>query len=124
MFAVEGLREVRHSSVPAQTRLMMLRQSGYTGPIKIISKEPYIPIDRTKLSKALIDDAKKLAVRDEQWYKDNRVDMELGKVVTDVDIEKQTVSVQGGGNVGYDHLILATGASPMVGSLAVTLAIR
>lgn len=55
-------------------------------------------------------------MRDEQWYKDNKVDLELGKTVESVDIEKQTVSVQGGSSVGYDHLVLASGATPSVSS--------
>jgi len=93
LFAVEGLRE-----------------SGYAGPVKIISKEKYIPIDRTKLSKALIDDAAKLAVRDESWYKENKIDLQLDSAVKSVDIEEQSVTTEGGQSVSYDHLILATGS--------------
>jgi len=95
LYAVEGLRE-----------------SGYTGSIKVLSKESYIPIDRTKLSKALIDDAAKLAVRDEAWYKENKVDLVLGTTVKSVDVEKGSVSTEDGKTVEYEHLILATGANP------------
>jgi len=93
LYAVEGLRE-----------------SGYTGSVKVISRETYIPIDRTKLSKALIDDAAKLAVRPKEWYTDNKIDLVLGKSVTAVDIEKQTVTIEKGETVSYSHLILATGS--------------
>ena len=89
-------------------------KSGYAGPVKIISKEKYIPIDRTKLSKALIDDAAKLAVRDESWYKENKIDLQLDSVVKSVDIEKQTVTTEAGETVSYDHLIMASGATPTV----------
>lgn len=89
-----------------------LRESGYAGPIKIISKESYLPIDRTKLSKALIDDPSKVAMRDEGWYKDNKIDLDLGTIVKSVDVEKQTVTTDGGKTIGYDHLLLATGATP------------
>jgi NADPH-dependent 2,4-dienoyl-CoA reductase/sulfur reductase-like enzyme len=100
LFAVEGLRE-----------------SGYTGSIKILSKEKHIPIDRTKLSKALIDDPAKLAVRDEQWYKDNQIELDLDTVVKSVDVEAETVITENGKTVGYEHLILATGATPTVSLL-------
>lgn len=95
LYAVEGLRE-----------------SGYNGPIRIVSKEKYIPIDRTKLSKALIDDAGKLAVREESWYKENDIDLNLGSIVKSVDIEGQTVTTEDGQTFSYDHLILASGATP------------
>lgn len=45
-----------------------LRESGYQGPVKVISAEPNLPIDRTKLSKALISDPAKLAWRDTAFY--------------------------------------------------------
>lgn len=85
--------------------------------MKIISKEPYIPIDRTKLSKALIDDPAKLAMRDQQWYTDNKIDLNLDTVVKSVDVEKQTVTTNDGKSISYEHLILATGASPSVSTL-------
>jgi len=37
-----------------------LLQKGYKYPITVLSKEEHAPIDRTKLSKALITDASKL----------------------------------------------------------------
>ncbi|KAK9895956.1 hypothetical protein P389DRAFT_196070 [Cystobasidium minutum MCA 4210] len=89
-----------------------LRESGYTGPIRIISKESYLPIDRTKLSKALIDDAAKLAVREESWYKENAIDLNLGTVVKSVDVQGENVTTADGQTFGYEHLILATGADP------------
>lgn len=57
-----------------------LRESGYSGRIRVISSESYLPIDRTKLSKALIPDAKKIALRGEDFYKKLSVDFMLGTV--------------------------------------------
>lgn len=37
-----------------------LREHGYPGAITLLSREPYAPIDRTKLSKALVTDASKI----------------------------------------------------------------
>lgn len=117
LYAVEGLREVSLYAVSehaAADRSNEDFQSGYSGPIRVISKEKYIPIDRTKLSKALIDDAGKLAVREESWYKENAIDFNLGTVVKSVDIEGQSVTTEDGQTFGYDHLVLASGAAPTV----------
>lgn len=97
LFAVEGLREL-----------------GYAGSVKIISKESYLPIDRTKLSKALIDDPAKLAVRGKEWYEGNMIELDLGSTVKKVDVENQTVTTEDGKTTEYEHLILASGATPTV----------
>lgn len=115
LYAVEGLREVwnKLSCFPVIADLSWAcLQSGYTGSIKIISKEAYIPVDRTKLSKSLMDDAAKLAMRDQAWYDDNKIELQLSTAVKSVDIEAETVTTDAGQSVGYAHLILASGSEP------------
>lgn len=90
-----------------------LRESGYEGPIRVISAETYLPVDRTKLSKALIADPAKVALRTEAFYKKLGVEFTLGKEVTKVDFEKDQVEIEGGEVVSYDKVILATGGSPV-----------
>ena len=46
-----------------------LRQEGFTGQVIMITKEKYIPYDRTKLSKAMNSHGSKLALRSEEYYK-------------------------------------------------------
>ena len=57
-----------------------------------------------------------MAVRPKEWYTDNKIDLVLGKSVTAVDIQKQTVTIEKGETVSYSHLILATGSEATVGS--------
>lgn len=57
-----------------------LRESGYEGRIRVVSSEPYLPIDRTKLSKALIADPKKVALRSADFYEKLGVEFALGQV--------------------------------------------
>jgi len=45
-----------------------LREEGYTGSIRVVSKEPHLPGDRTKISKALISDPNKLLLRSQAFY--------------------------------------------------------
>ncbi|KAK4654024.1 Apoptosis-inducing factor 1 [Podospora pseudocomata] len=90
-----------------------LRETGYTGPITVISNEGYLPIDRPKLSKALLTDLNKLQWRDAEWYKEGDVDI-VQDEVAGVDFATKTVSTKSGGKFAYSKLILATGATPRV----------
>lgn len=45
-----------------------LRQEGYDGRLLLITKENYLPYDRTKLSKALSSDANSILLRSQQFY--------------------------------------------------------
>ncbi|WVQ70941.1 hypothetical protein IAR50_000466 [Cryptococcus sp. DSM 104548] len=81
--------------------------------IVVISEEDYAPIDRTKMSKALVDDAAKLEWRKPDELKnDFGVDFHPGTSVTKVDLASQSVSTSSGSSVKYDHLILSPGGKP------------
>jgi NADPH-dependent 2,4-dienoyl-CoA reductase/sulfur reductase-like enzyme len=88
-----------------------LREHGFDGSITLISKEKYPPFDRTKLSKALITDAAKLAWRSEGELKnDFKVDLQLGTEVVKVDTQGKTVETNKGDKISYDKLVLAPGS--------------
>jgi NADPH-dependent 2,4-dienoyl-CoA reductase/sulfur reductase-like enzyme/nitrite reductase/ring-hydroxylating ferredoxin subunit len=91
-----------------------LREHGYPGPITILSKETYSPIDRTKLSKALITDPTKIEWRTPGDLKIKYgTNLRLGVEVTSVDLEQKAVTLDGGKDtVTYDKLILASGGTP------------
>ena len=88
-----------------------LREGGYQGAITLVSNEGYLPIDRPKLSKALLTDLAKLQWRDEEWYKAGNVDLVNGEV-TSVDFASKTVTTKSGGKLDYTKLVLATGGTP------------
>ncbi|KAI1416083.1 hypothetical protein F5Y13DRAFT_154532 [Hypoxylon sp. FL1857] len=88
-----------------------LREKGFTGPITMITNEGYLPIDRTKLSKALITDHTKIQWRDEEWFKSGSVDIVHDEVV-DVDLVNKAVVTKNKERYIYSKLILATGGSP------------
>jgi NADPH-dependent 2,4-dienoyl-CoA reductase/sulfur reductase-like enzyme len=91
--------------------LEALRENGYKGSITLISSEGYNPIDRTKLSKALIDDASKIALRDDAWFKEGNVDF-VSDEVTGIDFSAKKVSTKAGSSFPYTKLVLATGGTP------------
>lgn len=88
-----------------------LRSQGFSGPITLISNEGYLPIDRTKLSKALITDPTKVQWRDEEWFKSGSVEIVSDEVV-DVDLVSKAVITKTKERFIYSKLILATGGSP------------
>jgi NADPH-dependent 2,4-dienoyl-CoA reductase/sulfur reductase-like enzyme/nitrite reductase/ring-hydroxylating ferredoxin subunit len=88
-----------------------LRGGGYNGQITVLSKEGYRPIDRTKLSKALLADLSKAAWRTPDFYKDAKIDL-LEEEVKSVDFADKKVSTKSGKTYDYNKLVLATGGTP------------
>lgn len=88
-----------------------LRAGGFKGKIVTIAEEDHPPIDRTKLSKALINDASKLALRSPDDYKEADVDM-ITDTVTQVDFDGKKVKTKKGQDISYSKLILASGGTP------------
>lgn len=88
-----------------------LRELKYPGSITIISREPDIIIDRTKLSKALISDPEKLLWRPREWYAEAGIDTVSDEVIS-VDFKGKTVTTVSGKTFPYTRLVLATGGQP------------
>lgn len=88
-----------------------LRGGGFKGNITIISKEGYSPIDRTKLSKALLTDHGKAAWRTPDFYKEAGIEL-VNDEATSVDFDGKSVSSKSGKKYSYTKLLLATGGKP------------
>ncbi|KAJ3486827.1 hypothetical protein NLI96_g3958 [Meripilus lineatus] len=91
-----------------------LREHGYNDTITIISKEPYAPIDRPKLSKALVTDASKLEWRSAAELQSKYgVTLRTNTEVTSVDLAQKSVVIGATQErVAYETLVLATGGTP------------
>jgi len=88
-----------------------LRSHGFSGKITLVSSEGYPPIDRTKLSKALLTDLSKLKLRDESFYSKQLIDL-LYKKVEKVDPGSNKVVLDDKSEISYTKLILSTGGTP------------
>ncbi|POW09787.1 hypothetical protein PSTT_06604 [Puccinia striiformis] len=88
-----------------------IRRLNYNGSVTLISQEPNLPIDRTKLSKALITDPKKIAFRDEDFYRETEIDLKIGKRRENRHRGK-SVSLSDGSTIKYSKLVVATGGIP------------
>ena len=89
------------------------RKSGYAERITVLSREPHVPIDRTKLSKGLITDHKAVQWRNKAHLENVlHVDFRQSARVISIDVEAKKVNVEGGDALSYDALVLATGGTP------------
>jgi 3-phenylpropionate/trans-cinnamate dioxygenase ferredoxin reductase subunit len=97
------------------TAAALLRQYGFEGPITLIGEEPIAPYQRPPLSKAWLKgeaDADSLALKPESFYAEAGIDLRLSTTVTELKRTAKVVVMQGGEEIGYNTLIIATGARP------------
>ncbi len=97
-----------------------LRQHGFEGGIALIGDEPVLPYQRPPLSKEYLDGKiglDLLLMRPEAFYRDHRIDYLPGTAVSEIDRAGKTVRLASGERLGYDHLVLATGARNRVPAL-------
>ena len=100
-----------HAGVQAAVNL---RSQGYEDKITLISSDTVLPYQRPPLSKAFLQDTlpeQRLWLRPEAFYQQKNIDLLLGKYVTKIDRDKQTVTLDDKQCLPYDKIILATGAS-------------
>jgi 3-phenylpropionate/trans-cinnamate dioxygenase ferredoxin reductase component len=91
-----------------------LRSNGYEGSIEVFCAEPHLPYERPPLSKEVLlgsAEEEKVFVHDKAWYDERDVTLHLDTPVTGLDLDRREV-VADGLSAGFDHLLLATGASP------------
>ena len=92
-----------------------LREQGYDGRILMVSDETELPYDRPPLSKDYLKGEQQLSdivFHDEAWYRDKQVDFQLGTTVTALDLSARALTTASGKRIGYDRLLLVTGARP------------
>jgi 3-phenylpropionate/trans-cinnamate dioxygenase ferredoxin reductase subunit len=94
-----------------------LRTEGFEGQIVLIGHEPHYPYERPPLSKGYLQGSEardSIFVHEEGWYADHGVDLRLGAGVTAIHRELRQLTLSTGETVGYDKLLLTTGATPIL----------
>lgn len=92
-----------------------LRDEGFDGRVLLAGQEPHLPYERPPLSKDYLRgnaERSKIFVHDAGWYADHEVELRLGTAVTGLDRDARQVALSDGTRLGYDKLLLATGATP------------
>jgi 3-phenylpropionate/trans-cinnamate dioxygenase ferredoxin reductase component len=92
-----------------------LRDEGFDGQIVLIGAEAHYPYERPPLSKGYLqgrEERSSMFVHDDGWYAEHAIDLRLGTEVTAIDRNVRQVELASGETVGYDKLLLTTGAVP------------
>ena len=93
-----------------------IRSVDPTGPITVISDEPYSVYSRPLISYLLEGRTtlEKMKYRPDDFYEKNNVKTILGVKAEKVDSSAKTVLLENGKSVPYDRLLVATGSRPFV----------
>ena len=92
-----------------------LRDEGYDGRLVLLGEEHRRPYERPPLSKDYLRGEAELAsayVHEPGWYDAQSVELRTGTVVTAIDRAAHEVELDGGERIGWDRLLIATGAEP------------
>ena len=91
-----------------------LRDEGFEGRIVLIGAEAERPYERPPLSKDYLrgEADSKPYVHDEGFYAANEIDLRPSTSVDSIDPAAGEIVLEGGERMGYERLLLATGAEP------------
>ena len=90
-----------------------LRQYGFDGKIDLIGAESVPPYQRPPLSKAWMKGEttiEALALKPVAFYETEKIQLHLGMLVNQIDVNNFSVRLANGATISYDRLILATGS--------------
>ena len=92
------------------------REAGGAGSVTILAREADAPYERPPLTKDFLRgesrrDALPLAAKG--WYEEHGIDLRTGAMVTEIDLGGPLVRTEGGEEIPFDRLLLATGADPL-----------
>jgi 3-phenylpropionate/trans-cinnamate dioxygenase ferredoxin reductase component len=87
-----------------------LREHGFSGDVTLIGDEAAQPYERPPLSKT----GETRPIRTIEAYANSQIALRLGESVIQIDLGRRLVNLSDGESVGYDQLLLATGARARV----------
>ena len=91
----------------------VLREEGFKGAVTLIGAEPHLPYERPPLSKEFlqIPGARQSWVLEPEYVQQQHIQVRLGRSVVSIDRGRRVLTLDDASEVGYDRLLLATGAS-------------
>jgi 3-phenylpropionate/trans-cinnamate dioxygenase ferredoxin reductase component len=100
------------ASLAGASAAAALREGGFDGTVELIGAEPQLPYSRPPLSKGYLRGQERFEdqlVNPADYYTQHDITLRLGVRVTRVDAGRKVVDLDGGGEVPYDRLLVATG---------------
>jgi 3-phenylpropionate/trans-cinnamate dioxygenase ferredoxin reductase subunit len=92
-----------------------LRALGFDGRVMLVGAEPERPYERPPLTKDYLrgeSGREKAYVHPDGFYEEQEIELVTGVTVTAIDPAASQVTLQDGRTLGYDRLLIATGAAP------------
>jgi 3-phenylpropionate/trans-cinnamate dioxygenase ferredoxin reductase subunit len=91
-----------------------LREEGFDGRLVLIGDEPERPYERPPLSKDYLrgETAERPFVHEKAFYADHDIELMTSTRVTGIDAGLEELLLEGDRRLGYDRLLIATGAVP------------
>ena len=90
-----------------------LRREGFDGPVTLIGAESHLPYDRPPLSKQVLAGdwaPERAALTDSEELESDGIEARLGVRATALDLAARELTLHTGETVGFDGLVIATGA--------------
>ena len=90
-----------------------LRREGFDGPVTLIGAEARLPYDRPPLSKQVLAgewEPERVELTDAEELAEDGVEARLGAAAQSLDLGARELTLEGGESVGFDGLVVATGA--------------
>jgi 3-phenylpropionate/trans-cinnamate dioxygenase ferredoxin reductase subunit len=91
-----------------------LRTDGFDGRIVLLGEEPHRPYERPSLSKDYLrgEAEQPTWVHDGDYYETHDIELRTGAQVAEIDTDDSTLTLEDGETLGFDSLLLTTGARP------------
>jgi len=83
------------------------------GDLTILSADTEVPYERPPLSKSFLagkDTRESIRVNPSEFYRERGIDIRLGCEIESVDATGKRLRMKGGGDLGFEKLVIATGA--------------
>jgi NADPH-dependent 2,4-dienoyl-CoA reductase/sulfur reductase-like enzyme/nitrite reductase/ring-hydroxylating ferredoxin subunit len=94
----------------------MLRREGFDGRVTMVSADADRPYDRPNLSKDYLAGTAPeewIPLRPSEFYAENDIELRLSATAMAIDVARRRVVLDAGEPLGFDKLLLATGAEPI-----------
>src|SRR3984893_9572770 len=92
-----------------------LRKKGFDGEVVILSADKDRPYDRPYLSKEFLRgevELQKVFLHGEDDYSKEKIELRLNERVVGGSLVGRTLSLEGGGKINFDFLVLGLGGTP------------
>src|SRR5712664_3291148 len=100
------------AALAGATAAATLREEGFDGQVQLVGAESHRPYNRPPLSKGYLRGQERFEdqlVNPVAYYAEHDIELRLGTRATGIDPARKAVELEGGEQIGYDRLLVATG---------------